>query len=109
MNLKHKESIYHANANVDLMKENVIQINGGIMINVDVNVKNVCEKDYVWNPDTCYCENRKYLASIMGDSAIMCDEVIESYNKATSNNKTKFNKEKATCKTQNFMFYLHFY
>ena len=29
------------NVNVDLMKENVIQINGEIMINVDVSVKNV--------------------------------------------------------------------
>ena len=25
------------------------------------------------------CENGKYLVSIMDDSAIMCDEVIESY------------------------------
>ena len=31
----------HSNANVDLMEENVIQINGGIMINVDVNIKKV--------------------------------------------------------------------
>ena len=29
------------NVNVDLMEENVTQINGGIMINVDVSVKNV--------------------------------------------------------------------
>ena len=29
------------NVNVDLMEENVLQINGGITINVDVNVKNV--------------------------------------------------------------------
>ena len=29
------------NVNVDFMKENVIQINGGITIKVDVNVKNV--------------------------------------------------------------------
>ena len=29
------------NVNVDLMKENVIQINGEIMINGDVSVKNV--------------------------------------------------------------------
>ena len=28
------------NVNVDLMEENVTQINGEIMINVDVNVKN---------------------------------------------------------------------
>ena len=32
---------YHANVNVDLMEETVIQINGGITINVNVNVKNV--------------------------------------------------------------------
>ena len=29
------------NVNVDLLKGNVIQINGGTMINVDVSVKNV--------------------------------------------------------------------
>ena len=29
------------NANVNLMKENVIQVNDGIMINVDVSVKNI--------------------------------------------------------------------
>ena len=41
MNRKHLQSIYHANTNVNLMKENVIQINGGIMINVYVSVRNV--------------------------------------------------------------------
>ena len=30
------------------------------------------EKDYVCNPATCNCENGKYLASIMDDSAIIC-------------------------------------
>ena len=34
-------NIYYANVNVDLMEGNVIQINGGITINVNVNVKNV--------------------------------------------------------------------
>ena len=29
----------HVNVNVDLMEKNVIQINGGIMINVDASVK----------------------------------------------------------------------
>ena len=33
--------ICHANVNVNLMEENEIQINGGIMINVDVTVKYV--------------------------------------------------------------------
>ena len=33
----------HANVNVDLIKEeNLIQINGGITINVDMIVKNLC-------------------------------------------------------------------
>ena len=40
--------------------------------------RNVCEKDYVRNPSTCNCENGKYLTSIMDNSAIICDEVIES-------------------------------
>ena len=33
--------IYHVNINVDLMEENLYEINDGIMINVDVNVKNL--------------------------------------------------------------------
>ena len=33
--------IYHETVHVDLMEGNVIQINGGIMINVGVRVKNV--------------------------------------------------------------------
>ena len=50
-----------------------------------------------WNPAACSCENGKYLASILGDSTIICDEVIESYEKETN-----FNEKKAICKTQNF-------
>ena len=30
----------------------------------------VCEKDYIWIPVTCICQNRKYLASIMDDLVI---------------------------------------
>ena len=65
MNRKRQQSMYHLNknVNVDLMGKNVIQIHGGITINVDVSVKkhHVCEKDYIWNPSTCSCENGKYL------------------------------------------------
>ena len=39
----------------------------------------------------------------MDDSAIICDEVIESYNKETN-----FNEKKATCKTQNLYILLAF-
>ena len=41
--------------------------------------RHLCEKDYVGNPTTCSCENTRYSASIMYNSAIMCNEVIESY------------------------------
>ena len=75
----------------------------------------ICEKEYVWNPATCNCENRKYLASIIDDSAIICDEVIDAdaelHNVKLSpkdDNKTNFNEKKVTCKTQNFYILLTF-
>ena len=40
MNQKHWQGIYHVNVNINLIEENVIQIDGGIMIKVDVSVKN---------------------------------------------------------------------
>ena len=88
------------------MGKDVIQISGGITKYVYSKVKkgHVCEKDYVWNPATYSCQNGKYLASIMDDLAIICDEVIESYNEEPD-----FNEKKATCKMQNFYIYLHSY
>ena len=59
------------------------------MISVDVSVKNVYKKDYVWNPATCNWENEKYLASIMDDLAIMCDKVIELYGEEKNFNEKK--------------------
>ena len=48
-----------------MMEENVIQINGGIAINVDVSIKSIIYmKRNVWNPATFNCENGKYLTSI---------------------------------------------
>ena len=83
--------------------QNVIQINGRITINVYVNVdmwKRLCEKDYVWNPTTCNCENGKYLASIM--DKITCDKIIGV-------EETNFDKkENITCKTQHLYILLAF-
>ena len=86
------------------MEENVIQINGGIMdiCWCECKKRHVCGKDYVWNPSTCSCGNGKYLASIMDDSAIMCDHVIEAYDEETKTIPTNFNEKKATCKIQSF-------
>ena len=44
----------------------------------------MCEKDYVWNLSTYNCENGKYLASIMDDSVIMWNDIIESQNEETN-------------------------
>ena len=73
--------------------------------------RHVCEKDYFWNPATSSCESRKYLASFKDDSAIMCDEIIESCKEdagGKSYDKTNFNKKKATFKAQNFYILLAF-
>ena len=58
-------------------------------------------KNYVWNLSTCNCENGKYLASIMDDSTIICDEIIDV-------KETNFNKKNIICKTQNFYILLAF-
>ena len=96
-----------------MIEENAIQSNGGITINVNVSVTkcHVCEKNiYIKNPSICSCKNRKYLASIMDDSAIKCDETMESrnHNEETKNIPKNFNGKKATCKRQNFYILLAF-
>ena len=63
----------------------------------------ISEKDYVRNPATCNCENGKYLASIMDDSVITCEEIIEPYIE-----KINFNEKKGICKIQNFYILLAF-
>ena len=36
----------------------------------------VGEKDYIWYSATCSCQNGKYSASIIDDSAITSDEIL---------------------------------
>ena len=55
MNRKQPQNIYHANVNVNLMEENLIQLNGRITINADVDVKY-----YILNPPICSCKKGKY-------------------------------------------------
>ena len=70
--------------------------------------RHLCEKHYIWNPATFNCGNGKYLASIVDNSAIMCDEIIQPFAKETKNIPANFNEKKATCKTQNFYILLTF-
>ena len=64
----------------------------------------VCEKDYVWNSATCNCENGKYLASIMNDSAMnylwWSYRIIWWRNKNYSIN---FNVKKVICNNREFL------
>ena len=69
----------------------------------------ICEKDYVWNPAICNCENGKYLASIKDDSVITCDEVIKSYDEEIKTSPTNFDEKNITFKTQSFYILLTFY
>ena len=66
----------------------------------------ICEKDYIWNPGTCICENGKYLASITDGSVITCDGIIDAEANLFEE-KTNFYK-KVACKTQNFYILLAF-
>ena len=93
-----------------MIEQNVSQINVGIIINVDVSVKkyHVCEKDYISNAPICNCKNWKYLASVMDDLTIVCDEVIEPYNEEIKAISLNFNEKKVTCKTQSFYILLAF-
>ena len=61
------------------MKQKIIQIKDGIKINVDVSVKTIMYvKKIIFGK--CIWENGKYLASIMDNWVIICDEVTKPYN-----------------------------
>ena len=69
--------------------------------------RHLCEKDYIWNPAKCSCENERNSASIMTDSSITCDEVKDA--KAKSNDEesktvpTNLNEKiYITCEIENF-------
>ena len=70
-------------------------------------------KYYIWNPATCRCKNGKYLASIMDDPEVMCDEFInaeaKSNNEETKTVPTNFNEKYNFVKHKISIFYLPFY
>ena len=65
----------------------------------------ICEKDYIWNHTTCSCENGKYLACLMDDSAITRDKIIEEEAKTVT---TNFNEKNALCKIKKFYILITF-
>ena len=61
----------------------------------------VCEKDYIWN-HVRNCRNREKLASIMDDSNVIFDNIIDV-------KETNFNEKKVTCKAESFYILLAFF
>ena len=87
------------------MEETMIHINGRVTLNFYLSLKSIIyvKKEYVWNPATSWIL-LNYLASIMNDLAIICDEVIEPY----KYKKKKIQWKNTTCKTQNVYILLAF-
>ena len=83
MNRKHYRSIHHANVNQCCINNKCW---------CECKRHHLCEKNYIWNPATCSCENWQYLESIMDDSVITSDVIIEE------TFPTNFNEKKAIVK-----------
>ena len=60
------------------MVENAIKIKSELKTNVgaSVEIPKTSSVQKNWSPAICNCENRKYLASAIGDSVITCHEII---------------------------------
>ena len=59
---------------------------------------NIFGEDHIWNAATWSYKDDKYLANIMDDSVITCDEIIDveakSYNEETKSIQKNFNEKK---------------
>ena len=67
----------------------------------------ICEKDDIWNPVRCSCQNRKYLASILDNSVITSDEIIDVETKSY-NQETKRISKDIICEAKRFYLLLAF-
>ena len=65
----------------------------------------MCKKYYIWNPAICSCKNGKYLASVIDDSGIACDEIIDT----TKTLPTNINVKKIICETKIFYYFTQFF
>ena len=73
----------------------------------------MCEKYYISNSTVCSCKNGNYLASIIDDSEITRDEIIDAeaqlFDEETKTVTTNLNEKKQPVKHKISIFYLHFY
>ena len=76
------------------MEENAIQVNGGITMNVDVSVKKIIYvKKTMFEILLHVIVKMGNISKYYGDSAITCDEVIESCNEVIKTIATNFNEK----------------
>ena len=100
--------MYHAKVNVNLMVESLIQIKSGRTINVDASAKHITHlKNIIFGILLhVIAKNGKYLATIIDNSVITCDEIIDYVAKLndeeTKTVTTSFDEKNTICKTQNF-------
>ena len=78
-------SVFNMIAGINESKTSTEHISCKFKFRFDGRKCNVC------NPYTRNCKNGKYLASIMDNSAIMCDKIIQSYEEETNFNEKKSN------------------
>ena len=65
------------------------------------------QKDYIWKTAKCCCKNGKYLARIIDDLVIACDEIIDVVETKTVT--INFNKKMQPVKQNKKIFYLPFF
>ena len=77
----------HVIASSDSVVQLAIQIKNGIMIQCHCTCKKYqsCKKDYSWNPSICICDNSRYLKCIVDESVIVCDEIVNVKDSASTN------------------------
>ena len=80
-------------------EKNPVQINGGIndKYACECKKRHVWEEDCIWDIASCSCDNGKYLADIVDNSVITCDEITEEETKTVM---TNFNEKNEICKTK---------
>ena len=89
------------------------------MYHANVNVNWQCEckklhvKDYIWNPATCSWEYDKHFASIIDNSVITCNEIIDakskSWDEETKTVPTNFNEKKCNLKNKKSLYITCFF
>ena len=80
--------MYHADVIVNLMVKKVIQIKKWNNDKFQYKCKKhyICKKGYIWNLAACSGEDSKYLASIIVNSLITYDEIIDMEKKTVTTN-----------------------